>query len=148
MSDQFDDNGLLPLGDSDSSDDEFCTDCALLERRRKRRRDGLEATSHTRGEKKPILWFIDEDGLKKPLTPEKTTWFQMFVAGQKHMDETDHKKFRNKFRLPHAQFKELDSKSRSFRDPFPPLELTPSPVEAHFVADSGVSPLSGTWLDF
>ena len=99
--DPFDDNGLLPMGESDSSDNESQAIWALLERRRKRRRDGLEAASHTRGENKPILWFIDEDGLIKPLMPEKTTWFQMFVAGQKHMDETDHKKFRNKFRLPH-----------------------------------------------
>ena len=73
--------------------------------------DGLEATHRTRGEVKPILWFIDDDGVKKRLTPEKTMWFQMFVAGQKHMDETDHKKFPNKFRLLHAQFKELASKA-------------------------------------
>ena len=113
MSDPFDDNGFLPVGESDSSDDDVHSIWALLERRRKRRRDGLEAASHTRGENKPILWFIDEDGLIKPLMPEKTTWFQMFVAGQKHMDETDHKKFRNKFRLPHAQFKELVSKAEA-----------------------------------
>ena len=95
--DPFDDNGLLPMGESDSSDDEAQAIWALLERRRKRRMDGLEATHRTRGEVKPVLWFIDDDGIKKRLTPEKTMWFLMFVAGQKHMDENDHKKFRMVF---------------------------------------------------
>ena len=80
--DPFDDNDLLPMGESDSSDDEAQAIWALLERRRKRRMDGLEATHQTRREVKPILWFIDDDGVKKILMPEKTTWFQMFVASQ------------------------------------------------------------------
>jgi hypothetical protein len=59
-----------------------------------------------RNPKKTTMW-TDNDGSKRPILPRQTVWYNKYVAHPDIEDAQFQKLFRQRFRLPHAQFKEL-----------------------------------------
>lgn len=78
---------------SDSSDDEGRR-TSKKKRRRKRR---------------GVMWYTTPEGERLEMTPLMSTWYNMYVANPDFDNDRFHFKFRRRFRMPYASYKELVS---------------------------------------
>lgn len=65
-----------------------------------------------RASARQVMW-TDEDGRQHRFTPKSSLWYCIYVAYPQLDDDSFHKKFRTRFRLPYEQFKELVSSLES-----------------------------------
>lgn len=78
--------------DSDDSDDE---DGASVKPKQKRSCKAIPP------------YFLNDDGSRTNYTPQMTYWYLRYINNPPVDDPRFHKEFRNRFRIPHAQFIEL-----------------------------------------
>lgn len=85
--------------------------------------DSNEETDYSRPKKRTkhqaILEYTDENGIRKELPPTKTPWYLMYVDIDASMQSNRWaKQFRRRFRVPHAEYKEMVAKVRASSDIF------------------------------
>jgi len=61
----------------------------------------------SRSKKRNVIHYLDENNKRVELSPRTTFWYVFYVMNGDNMSPQELKKFRRRFRLPHAQFKEL-----------------------------------------
>lgn len=61
--------------------------------------------SRNRG--RAVLEYIDDDGIRQPLPPTKSTWYTLYVNNPALNNRRFRKKFRRRFRVPYQQYSEL-----------------------------------------
>ncbi|KAI2507621.1 Plant transposon protein [Fragilaria crotonensis] len=66
-------------------------------------------TRKKRRSKRTAMW-TDQDGRRRPILPRQTFWYSVYVAAPDLENPQFHTLFRLRFRLPYAQFRELNDR--------------------------------------
>jgi hypothetical protein len=87
--------------------DEQLDELARLCQKRAAEEQSEQPRKRNRSCKKVVMEVFDENGNRHVATPKQTPWYLFYVLFPSLEKPKFHKKFRHRFRLPYAQFKEL-----------------------------------------
>jgi hypothetical protein len=94
--------------EEDNEFDEFFEELATRCRKRRASEEPTPISrTRTRSKKKILLEYVDDYGNVVALQPKQTLWYLLYYKSPDLSKPKFHKKFRRRFRMPHAQFMQL-----------------------------------------